>query len=62
MYWLFGTLVYLDAKLPRPGCRGKGLGLLTGQVPCPLLRRKGEGGGKVGEQEGNGRRGRSVNF
>ena len=27
MYWLFGTLVYLDAKLPRPECRGEGLGL-----------------------------------
>ena len=34
MYWLFGTLVYLDAKLPRP--------------VCSLLSLKEEGGGRKG--------------
>ena len=27
MYCLLGTLVYLDAKLPSPGCCGEGLKL-----------------------------------
>ena len=27
MYWLFGTLVYMDAQLPRPGCSREGLDL-----------------------------------
>ena len=27
----FVTIVYLDTKLPRPGCSGEGLGLHTGQ-------------------------------
>ena len=58
MYWLFGTLVYLDAKLSRFGW-GEGLGLPTGQSSLPSLK---EGGGGVGEREGNGRRGGSVNF
>ena len=54
MYWLFGTLVYLDAKLPRSGWGG-GLGLPTGQGSWPSLK-EGEGrrrmsGGAKGEWE-----------
>ena len=45
MHWLFGTLVYLDAHLPRPGWKGEGLGLPTGQGSLPSLK---EGGGEEG--------------
>ena len=38
MYWLFGILFSLDAYLPKPGCRGEGLGLSTGQGVLPSLR------------------------
>ena len=48
MYRLFGTLVYLDAQLPKPGCRREGLGLPTGQGFLPSLK---EGGGVGGEWE-----------
>ena len=58
MFWLFGTLVYMNAQLPRPGCRGKGLGLPTGQSSLPSLK---EGGGGIVELEGIGRREGSVN-
>ena len=59
MYWLFGTLVYFDGKLPRSGGRGKDLGLPTGHNALASLKEEGEG---VREGEENGRRGGSVNF
>ena len=74
MYWLFGILFYLDAYLPEPGCRGKGLTFLSldvgaralhfpqGRVPRSLLGLEGEEGRGVGEQAGNGRRRGSGNF
>ena len=43
MYWLFGTLVCLDAHLPRPGGRRDELELPTGQETLTALR-AGEGG------------------
>ena len=43
MYWRFGILVCFDAHLPRPGWRGVGLGLPTGQGTLPFLR---NGGGE----------------
>ena len=43
MYWLFGLLVSLDAYLPRPGWRGEGLGLHTGQGTLPSIRTGGGG-------------------
>ena len=57
----FGTLVYMDAQLPRPGCSGEGLGLLIGQGSLPSLKQGGEGGGSMGVCEGIGRREGSVN-
>ena len=42
MYWLFGTLICLDAHLPRPGGRGE---LPTGQETLTALW-TGEGGGE----------------
>ena len=45
MCWLFGTLVCLDAHLPRPGGRGEELELPTGQETLTTLR-AGEGGGE----------------
>ena len=60
MYWLFGSLVCLDAHLPRPEWRGEGLGLPTGQGTLTALRTG--GGGEIGEWEGNGRRGGGGNF
>ena len=38
MYWLFGILFSLDAHIPKPGWRGEGLGLPTGQGALPSLR------------------------
>ena len=38
MFWLFGTLVYMDAQLRRPGCSGEGLGFPTGQGSLPSLK------------------------
>ena len=61
MYWLFGTLVYLDAKLPSPGCRGKGLGLPTGQGSLPSFK-EGGGGRRVSAWAGGEWEGRSGNF
>ena len=40
---------------------GKALDFPEGRIPCPLSSRVGEGGGAMGEQEGIGRRERSVN-
>ena len=54
MYWLFETLVYLDAHLPRTKWNGEGLGLPTGQGTLSSLQREGKGGGGVGEQKGKG--------
>ena len=54
MDWLCGSLVCLDAHLPRPGWRGEGLGLPTGQGTLTALR-TGEGGGGGGEREKGGR-------
>ena len=52
MDWLFGSLVCLDAHLPRPGWRGEDLGLPTGQGTLTALRTgEGEGGG-MGEVGG----------
>ena len=50
----------MDAQLPKPECRGEGLGLPTGQDILPSLRSGVVGG--VGEWEGSGRRGESGNF
>ena len=44
MYWLCGSLVCLDAHLPRTGWRGEDLGLPTGQGTLTALW-TGEGGG-----------------
>ena len=62
MDWPCGILACLDAHLPRPGGRGKDLGLPTGQETLTALR-TGEGGGE-GERkwEGIGRWGGSGNF
>ena len=59
--WLFGTLVYMDAQLPRTGCRWEGLGLRPGQNSWPLSSRAGEEGGGVREWEEIGRREGSIN-
>ena len=51
MDWLCGSLVCLDAHLPRPGWRGEDLGLPTGQGTLTALRTgegRGEGVGGVG--------------
>ena len=62
MDWLFGTLVCLDAHLPRRGGRGEELELPTGQETLTALR-TGEGGREgVGELGGFGRRGGSTNL
>ena len=62
MNCLFGTLVYLDAQLPRPLGRGEGLGLPTGQGTLPSLKERGRGRRDVGKWEWNGRWGGSLNF
>ena len=55
IYWLFGTPVYLDAHLSKPGWRGEGLALPTGQgtMPSPKTGREGRraSGGARGELE-----------
>ena len=51
MYWLFGSLVCLDAHLFGAGGRGEELELPTGQETLTALR-TGEGGG---EGVGSGR-------
>ena len=38
MYLLFGIQFSLDAYLPKPGWKGEGLGLPTGQGVLPSLR------------------------
>ena len=53
--WLCGSLVCLDAHLPRPGWSGEDLGLITGQGTLTALRTV-EGGGKWKEREENGKR------
>ena len=62
MNWLFGSLVYLDAHLPRPGWSGEDLGVPTRQETLTALR-TGEGGGEgVGGAGGYWEEGRSGNF
>ena len=61
MFWLFGTLVYMDAQLRRPGCSGEGLGLPKVQGSLPSQSRVGEGEGGMGEQEKIGKREGNVN-
>ena len=62
MYWLLGTLVYLDANLPCPGCRGEGLECPTGQGSLPSFK-EGEGGRRVsGRARGEWMGGGSVNL
>ena len=63
MDWLFGTLVYLDAHLPRPGGRGEKLELPTGQETLTALRDEeggGEGVGGVGGYWEEGRKWKSL--
>ena len=60
-YWLFGTLVYLDVHLPRPGWRGEGLGLPTGQDSLPSLK-EGGGGRRGSEGGGDWKEGRKCKF
>ena len=60
MFWYFGTLVYVDAHLPRPGCRGEGLGLLTGQDSLPSLNQGGRGRRGCGEAGGDWEEGRKC--
>ena len=55
MHWLFGTLVYLDAKLPRPGCVCVGGGGWGGDVRKGKMgarKEKGKTGASLGEWEG----------
>ena len=64
IYCLFGNLVYLDAKLPSPGYRGKGLGLPTGQDSLPSLKVGGGGrrvNGGAGEEWEEGRKCKFLN-
>ena len=61
MYWLLGTLVYLDAKPHRPGCSGEGLGLPIGQDSLPSLQERGGGSRMTGGAGGEWEEG-SVNF
>ena len=62
MYWLFGTLVYLDAQLPRPGCRGECLGLPTGQGSLPSLKEGARGRRVSGRAGGEWEEGRKCKF
>ena len=61
MFWLFGTLVYMDAQLPRPGCREEGLVLPTGENSWPSLKQGRRGRRGMGEWVGIGRMEESVN-
>ena len=49
MFWLFGTLVYMHAQLPRPGCSGEGLGLPTERGSFPSLKQ-----GRIGRRVSGG--------
>ena len=64
MFWLFGTLVHLDAHLPRPGQRREGLGLPKGQGTLPSLKEGVAGrraSGRVGEEWEEGRKCKFLN-
>ena len=54
MDWLCGSLVCLDAHLPRPGWRGEYLGLSTGQGTLTAFRTGEGGGGETGREMGEG--------
>ena len=54
MDWLCGSLVCLDAHLPRPGWRGEDPGLPTGQGTLTALRTRKGGGGGRGRKKGGG--------
>ena len=62
MLGLFGTLVYMDAQLPRPGCRGEGLGLPTGQGSPPSLKQRVGGRRGSGGAEGDWEEGRKCKY
>ena len=62
MFWLFGTLVYLDAQLPRPERRGEGLELLTGQGTLLSLKQGGRGRRECGGAEGDWKEGRKSKY
>ena len=62
MFWLFGTLVYMDAQLPRPGCRREGLGLPTGQGTLPSLKEVGVGRRVCSGVKGEWEEGRKCKF
>ena len=62
MYWLFGTLFYLDAKLPRPGYTGEGLGLPTGQGSLPSLKKRAGWTRESGVAGGEWEEGRKCKF
>ena len=51
MDWVCGSLVCLDAYLPRPGWRGEDIGLPMGQGTLTALKTR-EGGGGVVESVG----------
>ena len=60
MFRDFGTLVYMDAQFPRPGCGGRALGFRQGRSGSSL-KQGGRGWRVCGGEEGIERRGRSVN-
>ena len=59
MHWLFGSLVCLEAHLPRPGWSREGLELPTeqGTLTSPMT---GEGVGRERKRNGRGMEGREL--
>ena len=52
----------MDAQLPRPGCRGEGLGLPTGQGSLFSLKQGGRGRTGCGGAEGDWEEGRKCKY
>ena len=60
MFWLFGTLVYLDAQLLGLHVEWRALDYPLSRVPCPTQAGRGRKKGELGSGKGLGRGGKCI--